>query len=549
MFQPAGEGTPSRASNRDKFDESTILRKAVRDIKRIADKERVSGIVVHSNPMHINAIGKRLGFDGRICPWGNAESNVINMVGWHQFPSVLPEGFQEGSDEIMLALYKINEVVFNAITLYPYKILNAESGKFDYKKNSFMRFILHEGNKHDKIFSESGFYRSTIDYILQYYDEYTRIQLDESASTKDIDLFVFAMLYDFMSYVAQTLEGYQARGISLEVTRSQLIEVINKCEVKFTHSVLVVSRAMISIVKESIPELNYIKDFNSDFQVQRSVTWEEYTNKKNLSALDVKDILVDNMNANDPYVPTQLLRRGANALQGLISSSKRKRNRIAITPHGLQKINEMDNSSDENTEGSESASPAFDPTSPPYSVETTESSGKARIQGQGTALDFTPVREPEPAVDSDSENRTDMSMFIVPVAMISAQIAHSNWMVDLGAGMSRTGSTTNLIDTMRCKIPITPAFGAVMNAKSEGLISDPILKELGIKAILFEGMHHNLLSVHQVCTVGEFGEEGCQFFSLSKFRGALKIMSKCNNTSYGLVNGGVYVYAPAGPMK
>ena len=46
-------------SLRDKFDESTILRKAVRDIKRIADKERVSGIVVHSNPMLINAIGKR----------------------------------------------------------------------------------------------------------------------------------------------------------------------------------------------------------------------------------------------------------------------------------------------------------------------------------------------------------------------------------------------------------------------------------------------------------------------------------------------------------
>ena len=147
-------------------------------------------------------------------------------------------------------------------------------------------------NKHEKIFNESGFYRSTIDGIPQYYEEYTRIQLDESASTKDIDLFVFAMLYDFMSYVAQTLEGYQARGISLEVTRRQLIEVINKCEVKFTLSVLVVSRAMISIVKESIPELSYIKDFDSDYQVQRSVTWEQYTTKSNLSALNVKDILV-----------------------------------------------------------------------------------------------------------------------------------------------------------------------------------------------------------------------------------------------------------------
>ena len=90
----------------------------------------------------------------------------------------LPKGFHEGSDEIMLALYKINEVIFNAITVYRYKILNVESGRFDYKKNSFMRFIPHE---HDKIFNESGFYRSTIDDIPQYFEEFTRIQFDESA--------------------------------------------------------------------------------------------------------------------------------------------------------------------------------------------------------------------------------------------------------------------------------------------------------------------------------------------------------------------------------
>ena len=112
--------------------------------------------------------------------------------------------------------------------------------------------------------------------------------------------------------------------------------------------------------------------------------------------------------------------------------------------------------------------------------------------------------------------------------------------------MSGTSSTINLKDTIRCKIPITPAFGAVMNATSEGLISDPTFKELGIKAIHIEGMHHNLLSVHQVCTGGESGEEqvgiftseGCQFFPLSKSREALKIMSTCKNTFYGLVKRG-----------
>ena len=94
---------------------------------------------------------------------------------------------------------------------------------------------------------------------------------------------------------------------------------------------------------------------------------------------------------NDSNISSEYLRRGANSLQGLRSSSKRKKNRIPVTLLGLKKINNMDNSSDEYTEGSESASPAFDPTSPPYSVETTESSGKTRTQGQGTTLEFTPV--------------------------------------------------------------------------------------------------------------------------------------------------------------
>ena len=96
-----------------------------------------------------------------------------------------------------------------------------------------------------------------------------------------------------------------------------------------------------------------------------------------------------------------------------------------------------------------------------------------------------------------------------------------------------------------------------MNATSEGTISDPTFDKLGIKAIHIEGMHHNLLSVYQVCAGGGSGEEqvgiftaeGWQFFPLSQCREALKIMSKCSNTFYGLVNGGVFVYAPAGTKK
>ena len=192
----------------------------------------------------------------------------INMIGWHRFPSELPTGFHEGNDEVMLALYKINQVIFDAIVIYPYKIRNVESGKYEYKKNSFMRFIPHERNKHDKMFNESGFYRSQVDNIKIYFEEYSRIQRDKSADTSNKDLFVFAMYYDFMSYAAQQLQGYLEQGVALAVTSRNLIEVIKQCDGNFILSVEQVSRGMIAIVRESLPELTYIKDFNSDYQVQ-----------------------------------------------------------------------------------------------------------------------------------------------------------------------------------------------------------------------------------------------------------------------------------------
>ena len=157
----------------------------------------------------------------------------INMIGWHQLPSDLPTGFHEGSDDVMLALYKVNEVIFDAIVSYPYKIWNVESGKYEYKKNSFMRFIPHERNKHDKIFNESGFYRSHFNNITIYFEEYSSIQRDKSADTRDKNLFVFAMNYDFMSYVAQQLQGYLEQGVALAVTRRNLIEVIKQCDGNF----------------------------------------------------------------------------------------------------------------------------------------------------------------------------------------------------------------------------------------------------------------------------------------------------------------------------
>ena len=54
MFQPAGEGTPSSSSRRVIIDESTLMRKAVKDMKRIADVDRVTDVAVQFNREHLN---------------------------------------------------------------------------------------------------------------------------------------------------------------------------------------------------------------------------------------------------------------------------------------------------------------------------------------------------------------------------------------------------------------------------------------------------------------------------------------------------------------
>ena len=278
------EVTPSREPVLNEVEESTLMRRALGDIARIAREIQPSDIVVHSNTFQINSIVKLLDVNGRLCPW--TEENP------HQFPTNLPKGFHVGSDEVMLALYKINEAIFGAIVMYPFKVFNFESGSYEHKKNSFMRFIPHERKEHYKIFHESGFYRSTVDSIPIYFKAFSRIQNDPSADDKDKDLFVFAMDYDFMSYVAQQFGGYLETGISLKQGRKNLMEVIVKCDEEFRCSNWIVSNGMIAIGRESYPEPKYIKDVNSDYQVQRSVTWSDYTSrKKHLTAIKFKELL------------------------------------------------------------------------------------------------------------------------------------------------------------------------------------------------------------------------------------------------------------------
>ena len=69
-------------------------------------------------------------------------------------------------------------------------------------------------------------------------------------------------------------------------------------------------------------------------------------------------------------------------------------------------------------------------------------------------------------------------------------------MIDSEADMSGPSSKNNLRDTMSFRILVTPAFGSVLNATWEDVMSNSTLAKPGIRAIHIDGMHHDLLSVH-----------------------------------------------------
>ena len=100
----------------------------------------------------------------------------------------------------MLALYKLNEVMFDARVVYPFMVFNYETENYECRKNSFMKFNPFEKNKNYKMFDETGFYRSTINNVSQYFLAFDQMLRQFLLNDIERDIWIFAMYYDFMSW-------------------------------------------------------------------------------------------------------------------------------------------------------------------------------------------------------------------------------------------------------------------------------------------------------------------------------------------------------------
>ena len=171
------------------------MRDVKKDIWRIGQMEHDTRVTISTKTMHLSSIVRELGVHvERLASCRSTrQPNEINILGWHKYQTVLPRGFHEGSDEVMLALYKLNEVLFEARVEYPFMVYNYESESYEYRKNSFMKFNPFDKNKNYKMLDETGFYRSTIDNISQYFLAFDEMLRQLSLTGIDRDVWIFAM--------------------------------------------------------------------------------------------------------------------------------------------------------------------------------------------------------------------------------------------------------------------------------------------------------------------------------------------------------------------
>ena len=132
----------------------------------------------------------------------------------------------------------------------------------------------------------------------------------------DFELWLFTMYFNFMSHIAQQLEKYKNHGQSLKSARLILCEVVNVCQRFQRHHTQVMKQVMLAIIAESYPTIHFVKDYTSDFQVRKAMSWEDFmTGEKVPNIEQLRQILVNKIEPNELDTDPNFLRRGDNMIQ------------------------------------------------------------------------------------------------------------------------------------------------------------------------------------------------------------------------------------------
>ena len=203
------------------------------------------------------------------------------------------------------------------------------------------------------------------------------------------------------------------------------------------------------------------------------------------------------------------------------------------TDSDLDKYNFHTSESDSKNNGANNSSDEPDITSEPdYEIEIDNKTSDNETDPRpnpSSSLDMS--MDPGPISETPTK---PLRMFLAPpIIMATASSYAQPWLIDSGAAISETGTRGDIANMRRCNIPITPAFGEVTRATTEGTINNSVLGQLELRVLHVDNMNHKLPLVHQVCDggsqihhqVGVFTNEGCRFFPSEDCRDALKLLS------------------------
>ena len=501
----------------------------------------------------------------------------------------------QGSSMFMMGIYMHNQVVFSANVFFPYK--RKVFGMASYGENSFMRFIPRDRNMKDIPYGENGHYSTSIDKIHTYYE--IRADFDELPWLKlrehQRDFFMVCLYYDFMSFASKHLELESIRlKINDDQTRIHILNQITKLDNQYNNKFNTMSVVLGSIIAKINPRAQFETDKEANYTIQEDIKLSVY-NKINedyeYDFNDTKTLLKDKANINNEiYESPKNERRGRDEIDKNESNKKRKIAKVATIRYTLNDFVDSTDLALAPDDGFYPSSPSLQipllkslhtstddqadrkkiPRSYNHMIFNTEYNIRKQLIFEGHLKEEDSEDSNDDSDQSDnkiedendnkneSNNLKSINMFMVPNSItMSSMTSSTSWLIDSGAGLSGTNNRNLLSCPSTCRVPITPAFGEMITATSEGSIRDHQLGQLNIRALHVEKMHHNLLSVHQLCEggdsrtkqIGVFTDEGCRFFPLDHCRDALKLLSSKPQTFYGLAKNGVYVYAPSDQNK
>ena len=525
--------------------------------------------------------------------------NLFEWIEQYFIDNAPKNHMHQGSSMFMMGIYMHNQVVFSANVFFPYKRI--KWGMTCYGREPFMRFIPRDRNLYDIPYGENGHYSTSINTIHTYYE--IRADFDNLPWLKlkehQRNFFMVCLYYDFMSFASKHLEIESTRlNIGIDPARIHILNQITQLDDQYDNKYNTMSVVLGSIIAKINPRAQFVTDKDANYTLQEDIPLsvynkinEEYDYNFNDTGSLMKDKALVN---NETYESPKNERRGRDEIDRNESNKKRKITKVAIQRYTLDSFVDTNDLALAPDDGFYPSSPSLQipllkslhtstddqadrkkvPRSYNHMVFLSENNIRKKLIFEGH-LKIEDSEESDDDSDDDSEesdkeienesgnknesdNLKSVNMFMVPNCITMSNMTSStSWLIDSGAGLSGTNNRNLLSCPSSCRVPITPAFGEMITATSEGSIRDHQLGQLNIRALHVEKMHHNLLSVHQLCEggdsrtkqIGVFTDEGCRFFPLDHCRDALKLLSSKPQTFYGLAKNGVYVYAPSDQNK